>query len=128
MPVHRGDLANALKLARSRARLTQAQLAERANITDETISRIERGAFEPSLSTLHDIADALGASVDELIGRLNRPLVARDGAAPGAETLRVAAAIDRLPTPTRSALVALIESLGALLPSPAARPVRRPKR
>lgn len=49
--------------------LTQAALAELAGVTDETVSRLERGAFEPSLSTAIAIAKALEVSLDELLGR-----------------------------------------------------------
>jgi transcriptional regulator with XRE-family HTH domain len=58
-----------VKSVRDRAELTQAGLAEAAGITDETVSRIERGAYEPALSTLVALADALGMSLDALAGR-----------------------------------------------------------
>jgi transcriptional regulator with XRE-family HTH domain len=55
--------------ARVSAGLTQAGLAEAAAISDETVSRIERGAYEPAVSTVVALADALGVSVDALTGR-----------------------------------------------------------
>ncbi len=58
-----------MKTARSHAGLTQAGLAEAAGVTDETISRIERGAYEPAVSTLVALADALRMSLDALVGR-----------------------------------------------------------
>jgi len=40
-------------------RLTQAQLAEKVNVSVETISRLERGVSIPSLKTLENIAQSL---------------------------------------------------------------------
>lgn len=54
---------------RQGAGLSQAALAEQAGVTNETISRLERGAFEPSLSTIVAVADALGVELDFLAGR-----------------------------------------------------------
>ena len=45
-----------LRLSR---KLTQAQLAEKANLSVETISRMERGASFPSLKTLENIEEAI---------------------------------------------------------------------
>ena len=42
-------------------RLTQAQLSEIVDVSVETISRLERGVSMPSLKTLENIAQALGA-------------------------------------------------------------------
>lgn len=64
------EIGRCVRTARGRARLTQAQLAEAAGVTDETISRVERGAYEPSLGTMLAVADALGASLDALLGRI----------------------------------------------------------
>lgn len=40
-------------------KLTQAQLAEKVNVSVETISRMERGVSFPSLKTLENIANSL---------------------------------------------------------------------
>lgn len=61
-------LGAAVRSGRVRADLTQAALAEAAGVSDETISRIERGAYEPAVSTLIAIADALGLTLDGLLG------------------------------------------------------------
>ncbi len=58
-----------VKRARRDVGLTQAALAEAAGISDETISRIERGAYEPAVSTMMALTDALGVSLDSLAGR-----------------------------------------------------------
>lgn len=52
---------------RRSAQLTQAELAERIDVTTETISRIERCRTVPSLMTLERIAAALGCEPHELL-------------------------------------------------------------
>ena len=47
--------------------LTQAELAEVADVASETISRLERGAAMPSLTRLNDIATALGTELRDLL-------------------------------------------------------------
>jgi transcriptional regulator with XRE-family HTH domain len=45
---------------RNEAGLTQAELAEKADLSIDSISRIERGERAPSLESLENIASALG--------------------------------------------------------------------
>ena len=52
---------------RSEAGLTQAELAEKANLSIDSISRIERGERAPSLESLANIASALGVEPTELL-------------------------------------------------------------
>ena len=59
-------LGNRIRKLRSQAGLTQAQLAERVDISDEFLSRMERGLKSPSLETAERIADALGITMSEL--------------------------------------------------------------
>jgi len=46
--------------------LTQEQLAERAGISVDFLSLVERGKSSPSFENLEEIADALEVSVAEL--------------------------------------------------------------
>ncbi len=55
-----------IRALRTGARLTQARLAEAAGIEVQSLSRIERGEYEPSLSACVALADALGVSVDAI--------------------------------------------------------------
>jgi transcriptional regulator with XRE-family HTH domain len=57
--------ANVIYL-RARAGLSQTALCERARISRDTLSRIERGEADPTLSVLEKIALALDASVGDL--------------------------------------------------------------
>jgi transcriptional regulator with XRE-family HTH domain len=52
-----------IETARRRAGLTQAELADRAGLCRETISRLERGE-EPMLGTALAVANALGTGLD----------------------------------------------------------------
>jgi predicted transcriptional regulator len=47
--------------------MTQAELAEKAETTQGTISRIEAGTIVPRLDTLQRIAEALGTSSSALL-------------------------------------------------------------
>lgn len=55
-----------VRLMRSERGLTQEQLAERAGISVDFLSLIERGKSSPSFENLDELADALEVSVAEL--------------------------------------------------------------
>jgi len=57
---------NRVKLARVENDLTQAQLAERAGVSRQTIGLIEAGRFNPSLKLCIAIAKALNKTLDDL--------------------------------------------------------------
>ena len=59
-------LGSRIRQIRSRAGITQAQLAERVDISPEFMSRLERGQKAPRLNTAGKIADALGITMVEL--------------------------------------------------------------
>ena len=91
-----GDHVRALRLFRG---LTQAELADRASISEEWLRRIERGGASPSFDTIEALAKALDVSVEAPLG------VARD-----AEIgQRLAAASRRLDAAEQGWLIELIE-------------------
>lgn len=59
---------------RKARQLTQAQLAEAADLSEEWVRRIERGVGVPSLDAVEALAGALGAAPHELF----RPMRPRD--------------------------------------------------
>lgn len=61
-------LAGRLKITRNANNLTQRQLAEKANVTAATISAYEKGAKNPSLESVANLATALNTSIDWLCG------------------------------------------------------------
>lgn len=57
-------------LVRARkAKCSQAALAEQLGITQQEISRYERGEIKAPINYLADVADFCGVSVDYLLGR-----------------------------------------------------------
>ncbi len=77
------DIGNAIQLARKKRKLSQAELAERAQISASYLSMLERNRRDPPLSTVSRIAIALGLPVEILfflgaegseLGQLNRTL------------------------------------------------------
>ena len=57
------SLAGQLIEARTRAGLTQAQVADRMGTSQSAVARLESGTARPSLSTLKRFAQATGARV-----------------------------------------------------------------
>ncbi len=54
------ELITRLTLARKAAKLTQAELAERAGLSRMTVQRLEGGDLDPRYSTLAEMARVLG--------------------------------------------------------------------
>ncbi len=55
-----------IKEFRSRANLTQEELARAVGVRRETIVFLEQGKYNPSLRLAHDVARALGTTIDDL--------------------------------------------------------------
>jgi transcriptional regulator with XRE-family HTH domain len=53
--------------------LSQAQLADLAGVTQQTISKIENNTLVPRIGTMEAIAGALGTTVDLLFPWASRP-------------------------------------------------------
>lgn len=59
-----------IKRYRKKKGLSQDKLAKLADVTHTTLIKIESGANDnPTIKTLRKIADALGVSLDKLVGR-----------------------------------------------------------
>ncbi len=66
-------LGKRIKNERHNVKLTQAELAEKANVTTAFIGQIERGERKLSIETLVDIACSLNVSTDFLLrGNMER--------------------------------------------------------
>ena len=57
-----------IKAIRKERKLTQVQLAEKANLSRSYLADIERDRYNPSLSTLEAVAGALGIQVSAIVG------------------------------------------------------------
>lgn len=69
MAMNEAALGRRLQAARVRAGFTQQTLCQKAGLSYSTLTKIERGAIKsPSVFTIQNITNALGMSLDELIG------------------------------------------------------------
>lgn len=57
---------NRIKIARIEVDLTQQQLAEKVDVTRQTVSLIEKGKYNPSLKLCLSICHAVNKTLDEL--------------------------------------------------------------
>jgi len=58
-----------LRTARLAKRMTQEELGRLLHVSDATINRYEKGVHQPDPDKLNKLADILGVSTDELLGR-----------------------------------------------------------
>ncbi len=55
-----------MKEFRARFDMTQGDLARKVGVRRETIVFLEKGKYNPSLQLAHDVAEALGTSIERL--------------------------------------------------------------
>jgi transcriptional regulator with XRE-family HTH domain len=67
-----------IKFFRKKAKMTQVELAEKANISRSYLADVERDRYNPSLDTLKAIASALNVPVNSLIGEEDTKNLDRD--------------------------------------------------
>ena len=61
--------AENLKVLRAERSLSQEKLASEIGVSQQCVSKWERGRMEPTLSYLWKLADFFGVSIDVLCGR-----------------------------------------------------------
>jgi putative transcriptional regulator len=59
-------MENRIKEFRNKLGITQEDLANKSGVRRETIVFLEQGKYNPSLKLAHDVAEVLGAKIDEL--------------------------------------------------------------
>ena len=118
----RREFGRRVKAARAAQGLSQRELAERAEVTDKYLSRIEVGAAMPSVFVADRIARALGVNLEALIG--NTPRVP-EISAPMRQALRSLRAMGSDELARAMRVLAAIEPRRGLSSSPAAPPPRR---
>jgi len=59
-------MKNRIKELRARNNWTQEELARRVGVRRETIVFLEKGDYNPSLQLAHNVANALGTTIDSL--------------------------------------------------------------
>lgn len=64
-------LARNIKAERYRKGITQAELAEKIDVSESTISLIERGVQTPSIFLVYDIARFLQIDINDLLKNID---------------------------------------------------------
>lgn len=103
------ELGEKIKKLRKGKKLTQGELAEKAGISGNHLSRLERGVFQPSIDVVKRLAQALDVNVDGLLS-------GEDEASPAvsiknkklAERVRM---IDQLEPEDQQAIMRVIDSM-----------------
>jgi transcriptional regulator with XRE-family HTH domain len=104
-------VARNLRAARRAAGLTQAELAEAVGITNESLSRAERGTILPTVRTLSRLATVLGTTLDALAGRVPPALGEGPPSTADARRMRLQRHLAALDDRTVARLLALVELL-----------------
>ena len=73
MSINYEILGDRIRLIRKNLDLSQKKLAEAANLTRESINRIENGSLKAKLDTIAVIASILNIPIDYLIGNEDDP-------------------------------------------------------
>lgn len=68
------EFAERLKTLRKQVKLTQAQIAEKLNISQQAYASWERGVKKPTQDNLVKIAQVLNVSIDYLVGNSDEHL------------------------------------------------------
>lgn len=67
MGIDKKTIGLRIQETRKQKNLTQKELGEQVGLTDQYLSRVERGATAVTLKTISDIADCLGVDVCEFM-------------------------------------------------------------
>jgi putative transcriptional regulator len=59
-------MKNRIKVLRAEHDLTQAELAEKLEVSRQTVNAIEKGKFDPSLPLAFKISNLFGFSIEEI--------------------------------------------------------------
>lgn len=60
------DFYTRMKIYREKLNLSQKKLAEKVNVSRETVVRLEKGQYNPSLKLAADIAEELHAAIEDI--------------------------------------------------------------
>jgi transcriptional regulator with XRE-family HTH domain len=104
------EIGARIRAIRSAARLTQAEVAEKAGLDASFFGQLERGANVPSLRSLYAIAAALLVEPADLLPRLVKGKSASD---PVLKALD--AALSRLPARRRRFLLGMVRDIAGEL-------------
>ena len=63
----RKNIADNLRIYRAKERISQEQLAEKANLTQTYVYKLENEKANPSIYVMKKLSDVFGVNVDDLI-------------------------------------------------------------
>lgn len=100
---------NTIRMYRKKKNLTLKELGKIVGVAESTLSKYETGTNEPDLRTLTLIADALGVSVDVLLGRSGEQTAEEKSPTPRTPEARIlASGIDKMPERDRERALNLV--------------------
>lgn len=102
-----GNFKNVFKQLRLACGLTQADMAEKINISKSTVSMYENGNREPDFETLEKIADFFNVDIDYLLGRTNKTTLLPESAGKYCLTSKDEHDIEKILDQTREQLMSL---------------------
>ena len=94
-------IGNKLYAIRKKSGLTQAEVAERADLSDRTYADIERGTVNMRVETVLRICDALHVTPDEIL--------TKDGDSPAAREEQIFARLEDCPPKDHETALRLLE-------------------
>jgi len=95
-----------LRQLRKKKDWSQGQLAQKAGIDLQKVSKYERGVSSPPIATLIDIAKALGVSLDYLVTGRNTSAEKMKNA----QLIERIEEIEKLPTEYQNTLISVLDS------------------
>jgi transcriptional regulator with XRE-family HTH domain len=104
------EIGARIRAAREGAHITQQTLANALGLSVGSVSRIERGSFEPSLRTAAAILKALDMDFDDLFAEVRKNIPRR-----GLKG-RIYYEVEKLPAPEQRVILDLIRSMAAHRP------------
>lgn len=93
---------------RERAGLSQQQLADKINVNQQTVAYWERRSISVRSEHISALADALGVSVDQLLGKAHLQV---RGGGPVGKVRQVFESVSRLPRRQQQKIVEVVEAL-----------------
>jgi len=103
------NLGKNIKLLRKQKGLTQVQLAEMVGCSQTMITTCENNRKKPSVSTLAQLADALGVSIDQVIGKT--PSLKKDNKIRNPKLLKKFEQLEQLPANDKRTVFKMIDGL-----------------
>ncbi len=100
-----------LKQLRTNSGLSQQALAEKFNLSQQSIYKYENDLAEPDISTLKEFAHFFGVSIDYLVGYQSESETAGEGFTPTGVELLTLKKLRQIKPEVRQSIIALLESL-----------------